>query len=57
MHLMDAIREELPSTRLLVMTWPDGSDVTVAGADAILDKSASPEDLVAAIAASLRAQA
>jgi DNA-binding NarL/FixJ family response regulator len=52
--LIADLRAEHPAIRLLVMTWSADVDGVAHGADGLLDKAASPEDLVAAISDSAR---
>jgi CheY-like chemotaxis protein len=52
--LIGALRTAHPAIRLLLMTWSADLDVTAHGVDGLLDKAASPEELVAAIAATAR---
>jgi DNA-binding NarL/FixJ family response regulator len=54
LELLDELRASHPATRLLVMGWTGDTDGAGHAADAVLDKSASPEDLVAAITRSVR---
>ncbi len=52
--LLAHLRSTYPDTRLLVMSWSAETDAVARGADGMLDKSASPEDLVAAITQAVR---
>jgi DNA-binding NarL/FixJ family response regulator len=54
LELLDELRACHPATRLLVMGWPPDMNVSGHAADAVLDKGASPEDLVAAITHAVR---
>jgi DNA-binding NarL/FixJ family response regulator len=54
LELIDELHAAHPATRLLVMGWTSDMDVAGHAADAVLDKSGSPEDLVAAITRSVR---
>ena len=52
--LIADLRTGYPAIRLLLMTWSADLDVAAHGVDGVLDKAASPEELVAAIAAAAR---
>jgi DNA-binding NarL/FixJ family response regulator len=52
--LLDQLRAEHPATRVLVMSWSHDADVAGHATEPVLDKNASPEDLVAAITRSVR---
>jgi DNA-binding NarL/FixJ family response regulator len=54
LDLIDEFHALHPAARLLVMSWTADLDVAGHSADALLDKSASPEELVAAITRSVR---
>ena len=52
--LIAVLRTGHPAIRLLLMTWSADLDVAAHGVDGLLDKAASPEELVAAIADAAR---
>jgi two-component system nitrogen regulation response regulator GlnG len=52
--LIGDLRKAHPAIRLLLMTWSADLDVAAHGVDGLLDKAASPEELVAAIADAAR---
>jgi CheY-like chemotaxis protein len=52
--LIADLRTAHPAIRLLLMTWSADLDVAAHGVDGLLDKAASPEALVAAIADAAR---
>ncbi len=54
--LLGRLRAAVPSTRLLVMSWSPEAGGVLDAADGLIDKNASPEALVAAIAASMARQ-